>query len=176
MYAYKRIIGGKKLDNRIFTSYVENFIKENQNKMYRIAYSYVKNKDDALDIVHDAVVKMLTNISTLKNTEYLETWFYRILINEALMYIRKNKRLCDIYEGSIEFITADSNSTESAKEEYIDLYNAMDKLEPKYKTIIILKYFEDLKFKEIAQILRINENTAKSRLYKAIHKLEIELK
>lgn len=159
------------MNNRVFTSYVESFIVENQEKMYRIAYSYVKNKDDALDIVHDAVVKMLTNISSLKKIEYFSTWFYRILINEALMKLRKNKRIhCDFFEKVDETKAEIVYNTET-QEEYLDLYNAMDKLAPKYKTIIILKYYEGLKFSEIGNILGISENTAKSRLYKAISEL-----
>lgn len=161
------------MNNSIFTSCVESFIKDNQEKMYRIAYSYMKNREDALDVVHDAVVKMLIHKSSLRNMEYLGTWFYRILINEALMQLRRKKRIT----GSADELPIISTDTDNpvGQEEYIDLYEAMDKLEPKYKTIIILKYFEGLKFNEISKILGVNENTVKSRLYKALRELKLEL-
>ena len=68
------------------------YIKENQNKLYKIAYTYTKNQDLALDIVQEAVTKALENIHKLKQEEFVKTWFYRILINEALQTVKKNRR------------------------------------------------------------------------------------
>lgn len=58
-----------------------------------MAFGYMKNEQDALDAVHDAVVKILQNRSQVKSPEYFETWAYRILINECLMALRRQKRL-----------------------------------------------------------------------------------
>ena len=66
-------------------------LKNKKEKYYRIAFTYVKNRDDALDIVHNAVVTALQKMHTLKNREYLETWFYRILINESVTLFVKIK-------------------------------------------------------------------------------------
>lgn len=68
------------------------YIKDNQEKLYRIAFSYSKNEEAALDIVQEAITKALKNINKLSEESYIKTWFYRILINESLQYIRKNKR------------------------------------------------------------------------------------
>ena len=69
-----------------------DFVKNNQEKLYRIAFSYSKSEEASLDIVQDTIVKSLKNIDKLKEEKYLKTWFYRILINECLQYIKKNKR------------------------------------------------------------------------------------
>lgn len=59
-----------------------SFIQENQEKLYRIAYAHVKNRDAALDLVHTSIVKALQKQHTLRNQECVRTWFYRILVNE----------------------------------------------------------------------------------------------
>ena len=69
---------------------VKDYIVNNQENFYKIAYSYVKNEDDALDIVHDAICKALYKIDSLKDIEVVKSWFYKILINSSIDYIRKN--------------------------------------------------------------------------------------
>lgn len=68
-------------------------VERNKEKYYRVAFAYVKNKDDALDIIHDTIVKALQKIDSLRKKEYLETWFYRILINESISNIRKSTNI-----------------------------------------------------------------------------------
>jgi len=96
-------------------------IQTNQERFYRIAYTYVKNREDALDLVHDAVVKALQSCPALKNPAYMRTWFYRILINESLSFLRKRKNVL-----SWEEIPAQA-APDARQEEYIDLYAAIDK-------------------------------------------------
>ncbi len=146
-------------------------LKNKKEKYYRIAFTYVKNRDDALDIVHNAVVKALQKIHTLKNREYLETWFYRILINESVTFIRKNKNILFFDELSNFNPTVEQID----EEQHITLYSAIDKLSPKLKTVIIFRFFEELKLEEIAEITATNLSTVKARLYKALKLLKIEL-
>ena len=150
-----------------------NYIKENEDKFYRIAFSYSKNEDAALDIVQESIVKSLNHINKLKNEEYVKTWFYRILINECLQYIKKNKRI----------ITYESQEIENKIEwnddisiNGIDMYKYIQKLNKKLRTVIILRYFEDMKIEEIAKITKTNINTVKSRLYKALEILKKSIK
>lgn len=147
-------------------------IQANKEKFYRCAYSYVKNREDALDIVHDSIVKALQNIDSLHNNEFLETWFYRILINESISFLRKNRKICYMDEFPTESIP---QSGEEDREQKLTLYDALDRLSPKYRTVVILRYFEDRKFEEIARITGANVNTVKARLYKALKLLKIDL-
>jgi RNA polymerase sigma-70 factor (ECF subfamily) len=150
---------------------LENYILQNKESHYRLAYCYVKNKDDALDIVQESILKALNSVDGLTNKDYIKTWFYRILVNTSLDVLRKNGKL-----SYVEEITLDMNL--EAKEdtyENFDLQNALDNLPHNYRLIISLRYFEDLKLEEIADILGENLNTVKTRLYAGLKKLRIEL-
>lgn len=149
----------------------EDFIIENKEKHYRIAYSYVKNADDALDIVQEAVFKAYVSLNTLKNPEYMKTWFYRILVNSSLDFLRKQKKLVTMDEENI----AVYNDCFIDQYENIDLNHALDELPSDCRSIVILRFFEDLKIEEIAQILDENVNTVKTRLYKSLNKLRIQM-
>ena len=61
-----------------------DYITAGQADFYRLAYSYVKNRDAALDVVQESIVKALTKIDSLREPAYLRTWFYRILLNERM--------------------------------------------------------------------------------------------
>lgn len=147
-------------------------IKANQEKYYRVAYSYVKNPDDALDIVNDAIVKALQNITTLRDKKHLETWFYRILINESVSFVRKYRRI--VYLDDLpETQLLEAESTD--RDEQMTLYAAIDKLSPKLRTVLILRFFEDMRFDEIAEITSTKLSTVKARLYRALELLKIDI-
>lgn len=142
-------------------------VKENKEDFYRLAYSYVKNEQDALDIVGESTYKALNSLAKLREKKYMKTWFYRILINESIAVIRKNKTM--IYDT--QFIETISENTVD-KDEILDLYNSLDKLSEKYKTVIILKYMKEMRINEIAEVLRTNTNTVKTRLKRGVDKLK----
>lgn len=73
------------------TQAFREYITQNQQAFYRLAYSYTKNSDAALDVVQDAIVKGIEKLHTLRNPAYMKTWFYRILVNEGLNYLRGKK-------------------------------------------------------------------------------------
>lgn len=148
------------------------FIKDNQEYFFRVAFSYVKNQDQALDIVQEAIVKALQKRYTLRHIEYLKTWFYRILVNECFATIKKSKKL--LFLGSYQDFE-ESLKTKDKYHEEDELYHDMDLLEPKLKMIIILRFFEDMKIEEIAKITRTNTNTVKTRLYKALKILKMNM-
>lgn len=71
---------------------ITDFIYENQESMYRLAFAYVRSREAALDIVQETVVQALTHASSLRAAEAVKAWVYRILVNESLAYLRRNKR------------------------------------------------------------------------------------
>lgn len=142
-------------------------ILNGQTDFYRLAMSYVKNRDAALDVVQEAIVKALSKVDTVREPAYLKTWFYRILINEAMNHFRRNRNLI-----SLEEVMADRAAEPRDPGERLDLYDAIDRLSFPEQTVIKLRYFEDMKLEEIAQATGTNLNTVKSRLYKAIRKLK----
>lgn len=150
---------------------MEQYILDKKEMHYRLAYSYVKNKDDALDIVQDSIYKAITSSDSLQDLEYMHTWFCRIIINTSLDFLKKKKR---IIIGNEDLLDKMDLGTFDDYEN-LDLSKALDELPEIYRHVIILRYFEDFKIKEIAQILNENINTIKSRLYKALEILKIQL-
>ena len=150
---------------------VEKFIIENREAHYSIAYSYVKNKEKALDLVQDSILKALNSIDRLEKVAYLKTWFYRIIVNTSIDFIRKHQRVTVMDDDilSLHLPLLEDEMTD------MDLQEAIDQLHPKYKTLIILRFFEDLQIDEIAAITDQNINTVKTRLYSALKKLRIEV-
>ena len=71
----------------------EQFIGQNLNGAYRFAYSYVKNQQDAEDIVSQSVIKALSQVHRLKEITAMKSWFYRIIANSANSYLRKGKKV-----------------------------------------------------------------------------------
>ena len=136
-------------------------------KYYRMAYSYVRNEADAMDVVQEASYKAIYNASKLRNPEYVDTWIGRIVINAAMEVLRKAGR----YEQEI----ADEDASYETQFGDLDLREALDHLDPKDRSIIELRFFEDLDLNSIAEMLGENLSTVKSRLYRALRKLKLDL-
>jgi RNA polymerase sigma-70 factor (ECF subfamily) len=158
--------------NRKTEQLLTNCITENKQNIYRLAYSYVKNKEDALDIVQDSIYKAMTSIEHLKDESVVRSWFFRIVVNTSLDFLRKHKKIYPMDQEKLELYA------HGAVDEYmdIDLVRTLDDLPPKYREVIILRYFEDMKIEEVAEVLHDNVNTVKTRLYQALKLLRVKLK
>lgn len=71
---------------------VEDKILESYESMYRIAFTYVKNADDAMDVVQDSAYKAIKYAASVKKEQYIETWIYKIVINCAIDFIKKTRK------------------------------------------------------------------------------------
>lgn len=148
------------------------YIRTNQSKLYKLAFTYTRNEEMALDVLQEAITKALENINKLRKEEYVNTWFYRILINEA---IKSSKKYRSYFE--LELIENETHvkSDEEKIIANIDMYNIIQSLNDKLKTVIILRFYENMKIEEIAFITKTNISTVKSRLYKAIEEVKVKL-
>jgi|SRR5690554_1967196 len=153
---------------------LEEYLLANQENIYRLAYSYVKNPEDALDITQEAVFKAISGVDSLKNPQGMKTWVYRIVSNTALDFLRKQKRLVVVDEDTLGFYLEESRASRDEGKD-LDLAMALEKLTPRERGRIVLRYFEDLKLEEVAEVLNENINTTKSRLYASLRKLRIEM-
>ncbi|MBO8463378.1 MAG: sigma-70 family RNA polymerase sigma factor, partial [Firmicutes bacterium] len=133
-----------------------------------LAYSYMKNREDAMDVVQESVYKAIRFSERLKELEQISSWVYQIVVRTALDTIRKQKR---------EIIGMEEYQEEGREDQYedVDLIKSLSVLSEEERGIIVLRYFEEHKLKEIATILAEPENTIKSKLYRALKKLKIEL-
>lgn len=162
----KLLSSNKKIKEKKLKDYIVN----NQESFYKIAYSYVKNQDDALDIVHDSICKALSKLDLLKDEEVIKPWFYKILVNSSIDYIRKNNKYVTLSE---EKLANEYNSNDIYTD--IDLERALEKLPEEYRIIIVLRYFEDMKIDDIANVLSQNTNTIKTKLYTGLRRLKIKI-
>ncbi len=141
----------------------EEYILSDQDRFYRLAFSYVKNSDAAMDVVQESIMKALGKLDSLRKPEHMKTWFYRILVNESINHIRKNKRFSWEDWEETQLTAEDRDIPRS-----LDLYQAVQRLPPKLKTVVMLRFYEDRKLEEISKITKSNLNTVKSRLYKSL--------
>ena len=144
---------------------LSEYIVAHQEDFYRLAYSYVKNRDAALDVVQESIVRALSKSDSLRQPEYMKTWFYRILLNESMNHYRRGKRLVPLET------VPDAPAPTGDPADRLDLYAAIDRLGPKEQAIIRLRFFEDMKLEEISRVTGTNLNTVKSRLYKSLRRL-----
>lgn len=144
-------------------------IVTNQEKYYRAAWYYVKNREAALDVVQNAIVKALEKYETIQSVEAMPAWFYRIVINEALMYLRREKKYIPWDEEESDLL--EGVYVEDAYEPKTELASGIEELPTEMQVVIQLHFFEDKTLKEIAEITGTNLNTVKSRLYSACRKL-----
>lgn len=146
---------------------IETQLIADYKKLYRLAYSYVHNENDALDIVQESAYKAIKNSYTLKNPQYVGTWLYRIVINESISFLRKHKQqMVELYEADGE--------TEDQYTDF-DLRQALNSLDPLDKTVVVLRFFEGMQLNQIAEAMDENLNTVKSRLYRSLKKLKLSL-
>ena len=149
------------------TAETEQILTENYERYYRLAYSYMRNEDDALDVVQESAYRAIRDCRKVRNKDYLSTWIYRIVVNTALDMLRRKKKE-NITEELPEIPVEDQYQD-------LELRTVLNQLDDKSRTIIQLRYFEDLKLEDIADIVGDNLNTVKARLYRSLKKLRLNL-
>jgi RNA polymerase sigma-70 factor (ECF subfamily) len=153
----KRAING---DGEAF----ELLIKQESDKLYKIAFLHVRNKEDALDVIQESVYKAFISIEKLKNPDFFSTWLVKILIRTAYRVLEQRKVLAFIDDDSITDLL-DKEVPEY--EQQVDLSYAVSKLKNNYQTVIILFYYNDLSIRDISKTLDKPEGTIKTYLRRA---------
>ncbi|MEO4054795.1 sigma-70 family RNA polymerase sigma factor [Solibacillus sp. CAU 1738] len=142
-------------------------LKQNEERLYRIAYSYLRNEQDALDAYQELTYRVLKNLHKLREPDYIGTWLVRVLINICLD-MKKKQRNIVVSDNLTEQATVDNHTFEMS--------DVIAQLPIEEQELIYLKYFQDLKNKDIALRQNIPEGTVKSRLHATLKRLRILLK
>lgn len=132
-----------------------------------MAYVYVKNKEDALDVVQEVAYQSFKKIDTLKNPEYFKTWLIKITMNCAINIVKKNKKVIHLKPEYEEWIGKENEDISLS----ISLQELIEALDEDEKTIVLLRFYQNYTFKEISEALEIPLGTAKSAIYRALDKL-----
>ena len=128
---------------------IEDVLTENYGQFYRLAYGYVRNEEDALDIVQESAYKAIKEAEKLKNPAFAKTWIYRIVINTAISQLRKKRETVSLDEAAEIAVNASYGNA--------DLQKALSGLTDEQKTLIRLRFFEDKTQTEVAGILHMNQ-------------------
>jgi RNA polymerase sigma-70 factor (ECF subfamily) len=151
-------------------------IVDRKDVLYKIAFLHLKNEEDSLDAVNEAILKAYKSYKKLKEPKLFNTWITRILINCANDHLKKRNKTIYLEDFHLNIRLKDLISEEKDIDQEMDLYDAVDKLKGLSKTVIILKYFEDYTIDNIAEILSCSTSKVKNNLHKALTQLRKELK
>ena len=155
------------MDPAVLQQEVEEEILRSYQMLYRLAYTYVKNPDDAMDVVQESVYKAIQNASGVRSRGAIKGWLCRIVANTALDFLRSRARE----------VPVDQVPETGREDTYQDLdtLRALERLEERERTVVVLRFFEDMKLQDIALTTGENLNTVKTILYRSLKKLRIQL-
>ncbi len=147
--------------------------------MLAVCLRYAQNRDEAEDILQEAFLKIFQNIGTYRKEGSFEGWMKRIMINHALNYYRKNRKLPfheDIETiNETEIVDNDEQPATHAPVSAEKLVALIQLLPPGYRMVFNMYVFEEYSHKEISEALNISENTSKTQLLKARRMLRKKL-
>jgi RNA polymerase sigma factor (sigma-70 family) len=146
-------------------------IMDQKSDFYKLAYVYMKNSEDAMDAMEDMIVILYENIHRLKKEEAFYSWSKTILVNCCKSVLRKRRHTEEVDDFSEETSEKDIRQ----KEDQIVLERCLSQLDEKHQDVIRLRYFLDLDYKSIADIVKVPLGTVKSRISIGLKKLKESL-
>jgi RNA polymerase sigma-70 factor, ECF subfamily len=152
-------------------AFLELFQQYEQD-LYKMAFIYVKNQNDALDVVQETAYKSFKSIKELKEPKYFKSWLIRIAISCSLDILRKRKKIVPLKPDFDEYISGvvDEDLTSG-----ITLKGMIEELREEEKSVILLRFYQGMTLKEVSEILNIPLGTAKTILYRGLGKLRKDL-
>ncbi|MCM0649333.1 sigma-70 family RNA polymerase sigma factor [Clostridium swellfunianum] len=154
------VIAAQSGDNEAFYKLMSLYSKS----LYKIAYSYLESQQEALEAVQETTCRAFIKLKKLKQTKYFKTWVTKILINYCIDEVKRNKKLTEL---TIEIEAINSTS----EDDMLDIEIALNKLDSRYKEVVVLKYFQDMTTQDIASILDCPEGTVKTWLHRGLNSL-----
>ncbi len=140
--------------------------------IFRTSYNFLLNKDDAEDIVQEVFIKYFISNKIFKDDNHEKAWILTVTANLSKNVLRSKSRQNLELDDTIKIV---DNNFEKARTEHLDLEKAMYKLTANQRLVIYLFYYEQIPIKNIAKIMKSNENTVKSHLFRAKSKMKIYL-
>ncbi|HEX3482581.1 MAG TPA: sigma-70 family RNA polymerase sigma factor [Kofleriaceae bacterium] len=147
-------------------------VRRHQKGVWRLIRRYVKNDADAADVTQLAFVRAFRGLAAFRGTATVRSWLYRIAINCALSWLRDHRRELPTEIGE-DALTEDNPAPArlSASDDHARLRAAIAQLPPKQKLVLELRVFDDLAFREVADLADCSENTAKVNFHYAVKRL-----
>lgn len=148
-----------------YSAYGEIFSRH-RKRAFALAYQYLRNREDAMDIVQDAFIKAFQNLSKFKFNKKFGPWLLTIVRNLSIDFLRRRKR---VSSDALPDALPDPSSRASAEVKVLqgEVWSALSRLKPAQREIIFLKDYQGHRYLEIAEILEIPLGTVMSRLHHA---------
>jgi RNA polymerase sigma-70 factor, ECF subfamily len=157
----------------------DQLIRRHQRGVWRVVQRYLKNDADTADVVQQAFVRALRALPTFRGAASLRSWLFRIAINCALSWIRDHKREVPTEPSDLSELDDGNPTAEGSVVTQLEsrdrgeaLRAAVAKLPPKQKLVLELRVFDDLSFREVAELAECSENTAKVNFHYALKRLK----
>lgn len=148
-----------------------NRIESHKGILYKVSKMYMDNYDDQQDLFQEIVCQLWKAYETFRNESQFSTWMYRVAVNTAIVFLRKEKRKVDKYEIASENIKEEEGDSHIKESQLDHFYKAVQKLEKIDKAIIFYQ-LEGFSHKEIGENLGISEGNARVKLNRAKEKLK----
>jgi RNA polymerase sigma-70 factor (ECF subfamily) len=170
-------------DNTAFQEFVERYKK----KIYYIVYDITGDHDDAEDVSQEVFIKVFRSLKTFRRNAKISSWLYQISVNASIDLLRKKsskpeKLMDDIERADIQDNLPGSSThaqnPERSAEDFIiqnHISEALQKVSPKERSVFVMRHYNELKIREIAEILNVSPGTVKALFYRATRKLRKEL-
>jgi RNA polymerase sigma-70 factor, ECF subfamily len=147
-------------------------VRRHQKGMWRLVRRYVKSDADAADVTQLAFVRAFRGLAAFRGTATVRSWLYRIAINCSLSWLRDHRREQPTVLAEDALIDANPAPAQlAADDDRARLRRAIAQLPPKQKLVLELRVFDDLSFKEVAELADCSENTAKVNFHYAVKRL-----
>ncbi|SDR86772.1 RNA polymerase sigma-70 factor, ECF subfamily [Gramella sp. MAR_2010_147] len=154
-------------------------ISEYKERLYWHIRNIVKNHDDTDDILQNTFLKVYKNINQFKGDSKLYTWMYRIATNESITFLNKKARRLSITSEELQNKIIDNLESDvyfDGNEIQLKLQKAIATLPEKQQQVFVMKYFEELKYREMSELLDTSEGALKASYHIAAKKIEEYLK
>lgn len=161
----------KKTQREAFSILVQSF----SERLYWQIRKIVLAHDDANDVLQNSFIKIWTNIDSFRGDSKLTTWLYKIAINESISFVNRQKSLQNIpLDDSDNFLESklESDSYFDGDEAQLKLQKAILRLPEKQRIVFNLKYFEEMKYEEMSEILDTSVGALKASYHHAVKKIE----
>jgi RNA polymerase sigma factor (sigma-70 family) len=146
-------------------------IEKHKGILYKVSKMYMDNYDDQQDLFQEIVCQLWKSYDSFRNESQFSTWMYRVAVNTAIVFLRKEKRKVDKYEIASENIKDDEGDSHIKESQLDHFYKAVQKLEKIDKAIIFYQ-LEGFSHKEIGENLGISEGNARVKLNRAKEKIK----
>ncbi len=161
---------------------IEMFVHKYETSIFRLALSIVGDQAEANEITQETFIAALRALPTYQEKQSLKAWLYTIALNHSRSHLRKRKVLERLRTALTTIFQLESQKELSPEdvaiqnEKEAQIWNALNRLDERHRTVVVLRYFHELSIAEISEILSVNEGTIHSRLHSAREKLRDVLK